>query len=50
MTIYHDVWIVGVKWMDKEVVATLPTVDDYSIVEFQRHKVHRLHKCSVIEL
>ena len=39
MTIYHDVYIVGVKWMDKEVVATLSTVDNYSIVEFQGHTV-----------
>ena len=44
MTIYHDVCIVGVKWIDKEVVATLPTVHDYSIVEFQGHKVRAIVK------
>ena len=37
MTTYCDVCILGVKWMDKEVVATLSTVDDCSIVEFQGH-------------
>ena len=44
MTIYHDVCIVGVKWMDKEVVATLSTVDNYFIVEFQRHTVRAIVK------
>ena len=39
MTIYHYVCIVEVKWINKEVVATLFTVDNYSIVEFQGHTV-----------
>ena len=37
MTTYHDVYILGVKWMDNKVVADLFTVDYYSIVEFQGH-------------
>ena len=44
MTIYHDVCIAGVKWMDKKVVAALFTVDDYSTVEFQGHKVRAIVK------
>ena len=37
ITTYHDVCILGVKWMDKRVMAAFCTINDNSIVKFQRH-------------
>ena len=37
VTTCHDVCILGVKWMNKRVMAAISTIDDDSIVKFQRH-------------
>ena len=34
ITTYHDIYILGVKWMHKRVMVALCTIDNDSIVKF----------------
>ena len=52
---YRDGCILGIKWMDKRVVAALSTIDDDSMVEIQRRtsacrdRIETIHKPAIIQ-